>query len=79
MENLKLFQLLKLFESVFKPGLQLQLPHRTPRSLNGSATSLSSLDTPPAGSRSPSSPPRNSRSFGKKGFMEALNSFVTAL
>lgn len=45
-----------------RKGLYVQLPHRTPRSLNGSATSLSSLDTTPAGSHSPSSP-RNSKSF----------------
>ena len=41
----------------------MQLPKQSPRSLNGSATSLSSLDAN-AGSHSPSSP-RNSRAFGK--------------
>lgn len=45
-----------------KKWLHIQLPQRSPRSLNGSATSLSSLDTAPAGSHSPSSP-RNSKSF----------------
>ncbi|XP_068735076.1 transmembrane and coiled-coil domain protein 3-like isoform X1 [Montipora capricornis] len=49
-----------------KTGLRVQLAHKAPRSLNGSATSLSSLDTSPppaAGSRSPSSP-RGTKSFG---------------
>lgn len=41
----------------------MQLPKQSPRSLNGSATSLSSLDAN-AGSHSPSSP-RNSKAFGK--------------
>lgn len=40
----------------------MQLPKQSPRSLNGSATSLSSLDAN-TGSHSPSSP-RNSKSFG---------------
>jgi len=41
----------------------VQLPKQSPRSLNGSATSLSSLDAN-AGSHSPSSP-RNSKAFGE--------------
>ncbi|KAJ7389095.1 Transmembrane and coiled-coil domains protein 2 [Desmophyllum pertusum] len=43
-------------------GLHVQLPKQSPRSLNGSATSLTSLDAT-AGSHSPSSP-RNSKTFG---------------
>ncbi|XP_078384307.1 transmembrane and coiled-coil domain protein 3-like isoform X2 [Oculina patagonica] len=43
-------------------GLHVKLPKHSPRSLNGSATSLSSLDAN-TGSHSPSSP-RNSKSFG---------------
>lgn len=41
----------------------MQVPKQSPRSLNGSATSLSSLDAN-AGSHSPSSP-RSSKTFGK--------------
>ena len=41
----------------------MQVPKQSPRSLNGSATSLSSLDAN-AGSHSPSSP-RSSKAFGK--------------
>ncbi|KAM7428800.1 transmembrane and coiled-coil [Porites harrisoni] len=43
-----------------KKWLHIQLPNRSPRSLNGSATSLSSLDA--VGSHSPSSP-RSSKPF----------------
>lgn len=41
-----------------RKGLHVKLPKQSPRSLNGSATSLSSLDTT-AGSHSPSSPRNN--------------------
>ncbi|PFX16322.1 Transmembrane and coiled-coil domains protein 1 [Stylophora pistillata] len=43
---------------VVMTGLHVKLPKQSPRSLNGSATSLSSLDTT-AGSHSPSSPRNN--------------------
>ena len=49
--------------SPWNAGLHVQVPKQSPRSLNGSATSLSSLDAN-AGSHSPSSP-RSSKAFGK--------------